>query len=245
MGLGFGLESITATPEPPTPTRFQTPTTVWFPPTATLTPQPIQTKLPTPEMLTNLGGPLASDDFSDPSTWTTASSNQGSASISRNRLTLAVQPGIYMISLQQNLVLGDFYAEITARPSLCRDGDSYGILVRAKAVTYYRFSLFCNGTVSAERISVNERHDLYDAVASGDVPPGAPGEVRIGVWAGGPEMRLFLNGRYQFSITDYNLSSGTIGVFANAAGSNAVTVTFSNLVARSVDYVPPTRTPNP
>jgi len=242
-----GVETavITATPQPPTATPPQTPTTVWFPPTDTPTPQPVRTQLPTPDMLNGLGGLIAIDDFSDPGEWDTATSNDGSASVSRRRLTLAVQPGVYMVSLQRQLVLGNFYAEITAKPSLCRGEDEYGFLVRANAVTYYRFALTCNGQAHAERISLRERHDLQDPIISGDVPPGAPGEVRIGVWASGPELRLFLNDRYQFSITDYNLSVGTVGVFANAKGTTPVTVTFSDLRVRSVDYTPPTKTPIP
>ncbi len=242
---GNGQDSITATPRPPTPTPLQTPTPIWFPATATHTPQPVFTQFATPEMLTGLGGIIATDDFSRTSTWDTASSNQGSASISRDRLTLAVQPGVYLISLQRNIVASDFFAEITARPSLCRGEDEYGFLVRANAVTYYRFSLTCNGQAHAERISVKERHDLQEPVISGDVPPGAPGEVRIGVWAAGPELRLFLNGRFQFSITDLNLSSGTVGVFARSVGETSVTVAFSDLIIRSVDYTPPTRIPTP
>jgi hypothetical protein len=150
-----------------------------------------------------------------------------------------------MVSLQRQMVLANFYAEITARPSLCRGADEYGFLVRASAATYYRFALTCNGQTHAERISLREQHDLQDSIPSGDVPPGAPGEVRIGVWAAGSELRLFLNGRYQFSINDLNLSSGTVGVFAQAVGDTPVTVTFSDLRVRSVDYFPPTRTPNP
>lgn len=236
---------ITATPRPPTATPPQTPTTVWFPPTATPTPPPIRTQPPTPEMLSGLGGLIAMDDFTDPGEWNTAVSDEGSASVSRERLTLAVQPGVYMVSLQREMVLGNFYAEITAKPSLCRGEDEYGFLVRASAATYYRFALTCNGQAHAERISLRERHDLQEPIISGDVPPGAPGEVRIGVWAAGPELRLFLNGRYQFTITDRNLSSGTVGVFAHALGTTPVTVTFSDLRVRAVDYTPPTKTPVP
>jgi hypothetical protein len=141
--------------------------------------------------------------------------------------------------------LGNFYAELTARPSLCRGEDEYGFLVRASAVTYYRFALTCNGQAHAERISQRERHILHETVVSGDVPPGAPGEVRIGVWAYGSELRLFLNDRFQFSFTDSNISSGTVGVFARAAGDTPVTVAFSNLRVHAVEYSPPTRTPTP
>lgn len=236
---------ITATPRPPTATPFQTPTTVWFPPTDTPTPPPLRTQPPTPDLLNGLGGLIASDDFTDPGEWDTAVSDEGSASVSRDRLTLAVQPGVYLVSLQRQMVLGNFYAEITAKPSLCRGADEYGFLVRASAASYYRFALTCNSQVHAERISLRERHDLHEPIMSGDVPPGAPGEVRIGVWAAGSELRLFLNGRYQFSIFDRNLSNGTVGVFANAKGNTPVTVTFSDLRVRAVDYTPPTNTPVP
>jgi hypothetical protein len=241
----FGVDAVTATPRPPTPTPLQTPTPVWFPATATSTPQIVRTQPPTPDMLTGLGELIASDDFTDPEEWNTAISDEGSAAVSRERLTLAVQPGIYMVSLQRQMVLGNFYAEITARPSLCRGADEYGFLVRANASTYYRFSLTCDSQAHAERISLQERHDLHEPVMSGDVPPGAPGEVRIGVWAAGPELRLFLNGRFQFSFSDKNLSSGTVGVFARAVGDTPVTVAFSDLRVQAVEYVPPTRTPAP
>jgi hypothetical protein len=158
---------------------------------------------------------------------------------------VAAQSGVYMVSLRQDLVANDFYAEITARPGLCRGDDTYGFLVRANVVAYYRFSLSCNGTVSAERVSGQKRQILQSAVPSGDAPPGAPGEVRIGVWAVGTEMRLFLNGRYQFSVSDANYASGTMGVFVNAAGNTAATVSFSDLSVQDVINLPPTQAPSP
>ena len=62
------------------------------------------------------------------------------------------------------------------------------------------------GEVRAERVNGGVRLPLQDPVPSGDAPLGAPGEVRIGVWAVGGDMRLFFNGRYQFGILDKSLS---------------------------------------
>jgi hypothetical protein len=191
---------------------------------------------------------MLSDDFSDPDLWNVAVSAQASAAIQDKRLTIAVQPGVYMISQRRELVFDDFYAEITARPSLCRSGDDYGLLVRGTSVAYYRFALSCNGTARAERavyLRVEERHSLQEAIPSGDVPPGAPGEVKIGVWAVGDEMRLFLNDRFQFSIVDATYPNGLIGVFARSAGDTPVAVTFSDLTVREVDYSPQLETPQP
>ncbi len=241
------LDSYLATPPPslPTETALPTPTFAWFAASATPTLQFFSTQIPTPEMRPGLGDIVVTDTFTQRSFWDTATSDQASAEIEDNRLNLSVKSGIYMISLRQELVVNDFYAEITARPGLCRGDDSYGFLVRANAVAYYRFSLSCTGTVSAERISVGTRQILQEPLPSGDVPPGAPGEVRIGVWASGTEMRLFLNGRYQFTITDSNYASGTVGVFVNSAGNNAAVVSFSKLVVQNIVYNPPPQTPQP
>jgi hypothetical protein len=243
----FVLDSILATPTPVTALQPPppSPTIVWFPPSATPTLQVLSTQAATPEMRPGLGDIFLTDKLSSSSPWDTATSDEASAEIVDNRLNVAAQSGVYMVSLRQDLVANDFYAEITARPGLCRGDDTYGFLVRANVVAYYRFSLSCNGTVSAERVSGQKRQILQSAVPSGDAPPGAPGEVRIGVWAVGTEMRLFLNGRYQFSVSDANYASGTMGVFVNAAGNTAATVSFSDLSVQDVINLPPTQAPSP
>jgi hypothetical protein len=234
------FESSSATEAPP-----PSPTIVWFPPSVTPSPQIFITQTATPEMRPGLANILLTDDFSSPANWDTAVSDEGSASVERNQLTLAVKSGVYVISLRHDLVVNDFYAEITARPLLCRGEDSYGLLVRANAVAYYRFALSCNGTVHVERMSAGKKRVLAAPIPSGDAPPGAPGEARIGIWAVGNEMRLFLNGRYQLSVTDSNYPAGTVGVFASSAGRSAVTVSFTDLRIQEVTYIPPTGTPSP
>jgi hypothetical protein len=241
------LDSINATPAPIvlTETPLPTSTIVWFPASATPTLGVFSTKPPTPEMRPGLGTTTLTDDFSDPTLWNTATSDQASADIENNRLNISVQSNIYMISLRRELSTSNTYVEITARPSLCRGDDAYGLLMRANAVAYYRFSLSCNGTAYAERISVGTHELLQIPVPSGDVPLGAPGEVRIGVWAVGAEMRLFLNGRYQFSVSNPNYPSGTVGVFVNSAGETPTIVSFSRLSLQKVNYELPTMTPKP
>jgi hypothetical protein len=86
---------------------------------------------------------------------------------------------------------------------------------------------------------VGKRELLQEPLLSGDVPRGAPGEVRIGVWAVGATLRLFLNGRYQFEISNTNYPNGTIGVFVNAAGDTAALVSFSRLTMQEVDNALP------
>ncbi len=230
---------------PATETPLQTPTIVWFPASATPSPEAFATATATPEMRPGLGNTTLSDSFTDGTLWDTAASDQGSASVVNNHLTLAAQSKVYIISLRHKLSLNNFYAEITAQPNLCRGDDDYGLLIRANAVAYYRFSLTCNGMVYAERVRFKNSQLLHESIASGDVPIGPPGEVRIGVWAVGTEMRLFINGHYQFSINDASYASGTIGVFARSAGDTPVVVNFTDLVVQDVTFSPPTRTPLP
>ena len=198
-----------------------------------------------PAMNPGIGEIILSDDFSNGSLWDIATSDQGSAAISRNRLTIVVQPGIYLASMRHDLVTENFYAEITARTSLCRGDDNFGILVRALGNSFYRFVLSCNGFVHVERIKNGTKLIISEPAASGDAPLGAPGEVKIGMWAVGKEMRLFLNDRFQISINDNSFPSGAFGVFARSAGDTPVTVTFSDLIVYDVNYAFPTRTPSP
>jgi hypothetical protein len=242
------LDVWNATPAPIllTETPLPTSTIDWFPASATPTLGALSTpKPPTPEMRPGIGSTTLTDDFSDPTLWDIATSDNASAEMDSNRLILSAESKVYMLSLRHELAASDYYAEITARPDLCRSDDSYGVLVRANAVAYYRFSLTCNGNIFAERISIGKHELLQTPLPSGDVPRGAPGEVVIGIWADGTEMRLFLNGRYQFSISSSNYPSGTIGVFVNSAGETPMIVSFSRLTLQNVDYTLPTITPNP
>jgi hypothetical protein len=138
------------------------------------------------------------------------------------------------------------YMEITARPSLCRDQDAYGMIFRApNDVAHYRFEAACDGSVAVERVSLGTPRVLQPPAASSDVPTGAPGEVRMGIWANGSEFRFFLNDQYQFAVTDRNYVAGGIGVFVEARGKSPVVVTFTDLrVYRLLPMEsPPTRTP--
>src|SRR5512144_900652 len=85
----------TATPVP-TDAATPTPTIVWFPPSATPTLLAIPTYTATPEMSPGIGTLTLSDDFSEESVWDTATSNNGSATIGRHTLSLAVEPGYYL-----------------------------------------------------------------------------------------------------------------------------------------------------
>jgi hypothetical protein len=225
-------------------------TIVWFPPTSTWTPYPTPQATATLEGLPGLGAETFSDDFSDFEAWqgVKAESDGGNnAIINRKRLTLAVNvPPVYLFSLHNALQLTNFYAEVNVNVNRCAGNDAYGMLFRAAGnVDSYRYVLACNGQLRVERMQSSKVNVLQDWLPSGDVPPGAPGQVKLGVWAAGVELRFFLNGHYQFSLVDPVFHNGTLGLFVDAASPGGMNISFSDLIVREVSYVSPTPSSTP
>lgn len=222
-------------------------TIVWFPPTATWTPFPTFEATATPQPFPGLGAQVFADDFSDLKNWPNASLEAKSANsliLERHQLTLALNAApASLTSLQNGLLLTNFYAEMTVSVHRCSGGDTYGLLFRAASDAYaYRYALSCDGQARVDRLRGGNNVPLQPSVPSGDAPPGAPGEVRMGVWASGAELRFFLNGRYQFTVLDPVFRNGTLGVFASAVSPEGMNVSFSNLTVNAVDYLSPTPT---
>ena len=86
-----------------TETPLPSPTTVWFAPSATPPAQALATQISTPEQKLGVGAVNLTDDFSSPELWNPASSNEGSAIISDNHLTLAVPPGSSILRIRGDL----------------------------------------------------------------------------------------------------------------------------------------------
>jgi hypothetical protein len=225
-------ETLAALPEEST-----TPTTDWFPATPTHTVIPTLAMTATPEMLTDIGNVILEDTFTDEAQWALFRRPSGTAALGNDELTLAISaPRTYISSQRQGTVLSAYFLEITASPNLCREGDSYGVLVRIQSETdYARLVLNCSGFLRFERVHNNEVVVLQDWTASGQVRPGAPIEYRLGIWSAGEELRIFVNGAFQFSTQENTLLNGGVGVFARSAGETAVSVSFSELSVRALD----------
>ncbi len=238
--LDFSTKTSSVTPEP-------TETIQWFPPTKT--PQPLVTRTikPTADLRPGIGSILLEDDFSNADDWQTFQSETGSAAVGNQQLSLVVStPKGALSSLRSMPVPDDFYLEITASANLCRETDAYGLILRAAdQQTYYRFVISCNGMTRFEQVRNGSLSLLTDWTPSGQIPIGVPARLRLGVWAYGDEVRLFIGDVHQFSMPNLLFSGGQIGVFARSDGNNAVSISFSNLVVSSLGEVPPTQTPTP
>jgi len=225
----------TATPRPPTVTPVRSPTPIWFPATDTPTARPFASPTSPPDWHPGLGAPIEADNFTNETNWELT---ENFAVLSGGRLILSAEPGATISSLNSKLKLTDFYFEATATLNICSSADEYGVLVRATRNRAYRFTVTCGGDIRADRIASNERLALQTPVHSGDAPRGAPAQVRFGVWVFKTELRFFLNDNYQFSVSDPNLPSGSIGFFVRSAGTTPIAVLFSDLALRKLDYLP-------
>jgi len=225
----------------PSPVPSITPTIIWFPATFTPTVFPTLAAQPTPEQLTGVGKMILSDNFSDTTLWSTGQNYLGSAAYGDQELTLAgAQPLGDLISLRKTPIPGDSYLEITSNLSMCRGADNYGLLLRASTQQdYYRLMISCLGLLRLERLKDGQIALLQDWIPSGQVPPGSPMELRLGVWAVGNELRFFVNDVYQFSARDPVWTNGKIGVYAHASGDSPLTVSFSDLQVYAVTPPPP------
>lgn len=225
---------VEPSPTVPPPTETPTPTIVWFPPTATFTPNPTPVISTTQTLVPNVGRLIFRDDFSEPESWSLGRTQAGSAALGKEKLTLHVsEPEGYVFSLRQEPTLKNFYLEITASPSICWPGDEYGLLLRVTpSLDFYRFVLTCSGQYRLDKSIDGLATSPKPTTVSGAVPPGAPSQSRLMVWAKGAELRFFANGQQLFTIQDEAISNGSLGVFARAAGENEVTVSFSDLVVR-------------
>ena len=232
----------------PSPTETVTATTVWFPPTDTPTFMPALAVQPTVDQKPSVEGELLADDFTNPAQWSTGLTAAGSVAFGDKELTLAVsQPKGALLSLSKTAVPGNFYLEITVDLSLCKGGDAYGLLLRASSpVDYYRYAISCAGQLRLERLKNDELAIVQDWTPAGQIPAGSPQMLRLGVWAGGSDLRFFVNGDLQFSAQDPVFTGGSLGVFARSAGDTPVTVSFSDLRVYALGALPtplPSATP--
>jgi hypothetical protein len=178
------------------------------------------------------GERILDDDFDHPEFWTAGKTSAGSIAFGIRELSLGVaQPEGYLQSLRNEPTLADFYLEITASPSICRDKDEYGVVFHVTpTLDLFRFSLNCDGEARLERVLSGSATSSQEPQVFGVIPPGAPSSTRIGIWSTGKEMRFFVNSEFLFTVEDPSIPEGGLGVFARSAGPAAMTVNFSDLV---------------
>ncbi len=234
----------------PGPTPTITATIMWFPATDTPTAMPTLAVQPTADEKPAIADEVLSDDFSGAAQaqWSTGVTAAGSVAYGDKELTLAVsQPKGALLSLRKEPFPANFYLEISVDLSLCKGEDAYGLLLHANSTAdYYRYVIACTGQARLERVKNSQMNVLQNWTPGGQIPPGSPLLLSLGVWAAGSEMRFFINGEYQFSALDPILTGGTMGVFARSASDTPVTVSFTDLHVYALGAIPtPQPSPSP
>ena len=204
-----------------------TATIQWFLPTSTPTILPSPTVLPTPDPHTGLGPAVLADGFIPGSPWQAGKFPGGTVRLASGELVLAVTAAKgSLASIRSAPVLGDFYAEVSASPSLCRGGDEYGLIFRqAGSASYYRWVLTCDGQERLEQVQNGVLTPLQKSIPRA----GPPVPSQLAVRAEGSQLTFYINAIFQFSARDSAFASGSLGVFARAAGDTPLTVSFSGL----------------
>lgn len=226
----------------PVPTASQTiaptssPTVEWFPPTPTIGITPTVELSPTPEIMAELGEIIFKDDFETGEGWTVPESSRGEINIANGEINIIInEPGSFFIGTLEKPDLQDFYAEISASPILCSPRDEYGFLFRVNGRNqYYRFLLNCEGEVRLDSISGESGSILYPWTRSASVPIGAPSVSKLAVLAVDDQIRVYIDGAPQFTVSDRQLQVGSFGVYARSVGDTAVTISFSDFLVREV-----------
>jgi hypothetical protein len=225
-----GQESIEAVYSP-TPIQSSTPTIVWFPTTAT--PELVAVNTTTPKNASApVFGSLVYDDAGVMTDhWPAIQENVNLVTVSKDTLVLSVNnPRGTLLSLRQDTTLSDFYFESVMTMGLCRSEDAAGIVFRTvDAQSYYAFLVNCQGRIALERVLKGSPAMLLDWSLTNQVQPGLTTPLKIGVWAQGSTIRIYINDQLQYEVINSAYYRGGIGFIAQASGDTAVSVNFSEI----------------
>ena len=130
-----------------------TPTTDWFPVTATspaLNTQTVSPPTPTPIFVGSL---ILIDEFDQPNFWDTSNTIVASSSIENNKLTLSVNQPAQITTMRNQPSLDNFRMDVKVTAKICGTNGSYGIIFRSSNPSnLYRFIINCDKTIEIQRI---------------------------------------------------------------------------------------------
>lgn len=225
----------TTMPGSETPTTGPSPTATA---TATSTPSATPTVGPQdPRSALDLNNPDYRDDFSVPGRWYSGYSDAGVSLNFEGQAFAAVDKLTDYIIFYSGSVRteANFYAEIDARIGACSGRDAGGMAVRVSGADYdksYVFEVACNGEYRLRKFidfsGVPEV--LLNWSYSDAINKGSNAINRIGVFADGDELYLFVNGTLltQNPIEDNDYPEGRFGIFASAAQTPNLKVLFDD-----------------
>jgi hypothetical protein len=212
------LPTLTATPQP-----MMTPTS-----TSTTTPTPTNT-LSVTDPKSGLGEPVWKDGFETGDQWPLYEDDHVRFTVESGELIMtALNADFWNGWMLMSTVATDFYLEMTATTGNCSGRDGYGMMVRATKEDQghigYLFGISCDGRYSLRSWDGESYVKLLNWSWSDDVLAGASQSNRIGLWAEGDRLRLYVNGTFLTEVVDSEHTKGQFGVFVGAAETTDLTV---------------------
>jgi len=207
--------------------------------TPTLGPSPSATALALPpgdpRTGLNLSVPDYSDDFSQSFKWFVGYEDNTVSLSQQNGKLIAVDKmaDSYLTWSTTNVTAGNVYAEVTADVGACSGRDASGLAVRIGGDAYdrgYALELSCDGAYRIRKfINIDTSpKTLVDWTAAEAIRKGPNASNRIGFLADGNTLSVFANNTLLGQVEDKDLVAGTFGLFANAAATDGLTVTFDD-----------------
>ncbi len=225
VSFGWDYQDIPVYEALPTPTLTATVTDAEF--TATVTPTLAETAtatLPVGDPRAGLGTPAFEDKFNTGSNWPLYEDEHASFVVDDNELIMTAFNADYWNSWMLTApTISNFYLEMDATIGTCSGLDAYGLMARSKLTddgsAGYLFGVSCDGRYSLRFWDGAEFTKLVNWTVHADLAYGSDQTQRIGVWAEGGVLKLYVNGKLITQVTDSTYPSGRFGVFVSSAAT--------------------------
>jgi len=160
-------------------------------------------------------------------TWYQFENDQSMSEVRDDKLVLTAKKAnsfdAWTMSYQQ---MDDFYLEVVFNiGETCEGKDRYGILFRAPDNTQgYLYNVACDGSYQLRKWDGEQFTDLIKWTIDPHIAKGPEVTQRLGVWAEGDRLVLYVNGFQVGETRDTTYSEGTFGVNIAAAETVGFTV---------------------
>jgi hypothetical protein len=225
--LAFGWDFQFLPPYEPPPTEIVPPTET---PESSETPTPTEegTSTPTPEGTPvaedpNIpsGNPDWRDTFDSGGNWPLYEDDHVRFEVKEGKAVMtAFNPDFYegwMLSWPE---LTNFYLEGTFNSGNCSGRDRYGLVVRSTAsgeqYVGYLFGVTCDGRYSLRTWDGEEFGDVISWTSSALIKAGSDKTQRLGLWAKGNRLILYVDRKKLTEIQDTTYTNGKFGLFVGS-----------------------------
>ena len=180
------------------------------------------------QAISNLSGPLLSDDFSSQS-WGTGTDSDSSVEYSNEALQFIIFTTNYFVwSTPNDMDYSNVHIEVTALNNSTDSTTAFGIICNMQVTdASHYFAITPAGQYAIVKSAValdDEFLTNSGAWANSDSIPQNASSYRVGADCGNGVLTLYVNGKQVDSVTDSTYTSGNVAVFAwsgeEAAGAN-------------------------